>query len=204
MTNLRLVIFRHNRYGMQNFLTFGRLFMNALCKLFALLLLIFSFGCSSDIDPQLQEQIDLKSYSTEELFEIYEDLNEELVDIIEEKDYNYKKLLKAKNAFRTSSTRRYNRQTRIAALESPKVAEGEVIPDGNGEKINAYKEKLIEYDEEISEAQEDVDKYTALTKELTEKAIKLRESRNKAYDAYIASREELKVLNKKAEEQRKQ
>ena len=35
----------------------------------------------------------------------------------------------------------------------------------------------------------------------SEKAIKLRVNRNKAYDAYISSREELKALNKKADEQ---
>ena len=178
--------------------------MNISCKLFALLLMVWSFGCSSGIDQELQDQIDLKSDLTEELYEKYEDLNEELVEVIEEKDYNFKKLLKAKSAFRTSSTRRYNRQTRINALESVKVAEGEVIPEGNEEKVKAYQDKLLVYDEEIAEAKTEVDEYTALTKELTEKAIKLRVARNQAYDSFIESREHLKALNKKAEEQLKQ
>lgn len=186
------------------FLMFGRVIMKTFYILSTLFLFIFSVGCSSGIDPELQAQIDLKSYSTEELFELYEDLNDDLVDVIEEKNYNFKKLIKAKNEFRTLSTRRYNRQTRLTALESPNVKEGEALPQVNESQLSGHRERLAEYDEEIVEAQQEVDKYTVLTKELTEKAINMTAARNDAYNAYIASREDLKELNKKAEEQLKQ
>ena len=178
--------------------------MNAIYKIFILLLFIISLGCSSGIDPNLQEQIDYKSYSTEELYDHYEDLNEDLVEVIEEKNYYLKKLIKAKNEFRTLSTRRYNRQTRIDAIESPKVAEGQPIPQLDEGKLESHKERVVEYDEDIAEVQKEIDEYLALSKELTAKALQLRTNRNKAYDAYINSREELKALNKKADEQRKQ
>ncbi|MCM8528894.1 MAG: hypothetical protein NE327_20390 [Lentisphaeraceae bacterium] len=167
-----------------------------------LFLFIFAAGCSSGIHPDLQAQIDLKSYSTEELQELYEDLNDELVDVIEEKNYNFKKLIKAKDEFRTLSTRRYNRQTRLTALESPEVKEGEALPQVKEGQLETHRERLAEYDEEIAEAQVEVEKYTAITKELTEKAVKMRTARNKAYDAYIASREDLKALHEKAKDQK--
>ena len=178
--------------------------MNFLNKLIILLILAALTSCSSGIDPSLQAQIDSKSYSTEELFDLYEDLNDELVDVIEDKDYYYKKLIKAKSAFRVLNQRISTREKRIAAAQSPEVKEGEPAPVINEEKINSYRESIAEFEEELAEVQAEVDEYTALTKEYTDQAIKLRVNRNKAYDAYINSREELKALNKKADEQRKQ
>ena len=178
--------------------------MNISKSLLALLMIAVLTGCSTGIDPALQEQIDYKSYSTEELFDHYEDLNDELVDVIEEKNYNYKKLIKAKGAFRVLKQRIDSRQKRIAAIQSPEVKEGEPAPVINEDQINSYRESIAEYEEEIAEIQAEIDEYTALTKEFTDKAIKLRVNRNKAYDAYLNSRAELKTLNMKAEDQSKQ
>ena len=186
------------------FLITGRDTMNISKSLLTLLMIAVLAGCSTGIDPALQEQIDYKSYSTEELFEHYEDLNEELVDVIEEKNYYYKKLIKVKAAFRVLKQRIDSRQKRISEIQSPVVKEGEPAPVINEDKINSYRESIAEYEEEIAAIQTEIDEYTALTKKFTDTAIKLRVNRNKAYDAYINSREELKALNMKAEEQLKQ
>lgn len=177
--------------------------MNNSKSLLILLIIAVLAGCSTGIDPSLQEQIDNKTYSTEELFEHYEDLNEELVDIIEEKDYNYKKLIKVKSAYRLLKQKISSREKRITSEQTVEVKEGEPAPVVNEEKINTYRESIAEFEEELAEIQAEVDEYTALTKEFTDKELELRVARNKAYDAYISSREELKALNQKADEQRK-
>lgn len=175
--------------------------MNFLFKAATLLAIAALTGCSSGIDPSLQQQIDYQSASTEELLENYEELNEQLVEVIEEKNYYYNKLIKSKNAYREVNGKITSRKNRITSIESPKVKEGEEAPPVSQNQLESHREKLTEYEEELAEIQEEMDKYLAMTKELTAKELKLRPARNKAYDAYINSREELKNLNKKAEKQ---
>lgn len=175
--------------------------MNTLLKLTALLILAAATGCSSRIDASLQEQIDFKSASTEELFDHYEDLNDQLVDVIEDKDYYYKKLIKAKNQFRVITNRINNRKSRIISAETPTAQKGEEVKPVDTGLVEDHREKLTEYEEELAEIQKEIDEYMTLTKELTNKSLELRTGRNKAYDAYINSRNELKMLNEKAESQ---
>lgn len=175
--------------------------MNFFTKAAIFLAITALVGCSSRIDPSLQQQIDYKSASTEELLENYEELNEQLVDIIEEKNYYYKKLIKAKNAYREVNSKITSRKKRITSIESPTVKEGEQAPPVNQDQLEDHREKLTEYEEELAEIQTEMDEYLTMTKELTAKELELRPIRNKAYDAYISSREELKNLNKKAEKQ---
>ena len=58
--------------------------------------LILLNSCSSTIDKSLLAQIEHRTELTEELFEQYEDINDDLIDLTEEKNYHYKKLIKNK------------------------------------------------------------------------------------------------------------
>ena len=160
-------------------------------------------SCSSSIDPDLLAQIENRTALTENLFDKYEDLNEELMEVIEEQNYAYKKMIKAKNALRVVNNRINSRQKRISMIQNPpkpkEGEEGKAVQTENPAALEGHQDKLAEYTEEQAELQTEVDEWLALTREHTARELELRTARNAAYDEYTKSRQALKELNKKAE-----
>ena len=160
-------------------------------------------SCSSDIDPELLAQIENRTEQTEDLFDHYEELNDELMEVIEEQAYAYKKLIKTRNALREVNNRIISRKKRIKSVkgEDLKPKDGEnpkPKPRVNPNVVQGHQERLAVYNEEQAELQAEADEWLAETRKFTEQALKLRTARNKAYDEYTKSRLALKELNKKA------
>ncbi len=163
----------------------------------ALVTLSFVFvSCTTGGSQTLREKIRQTSSTTEDLFEAYEELNEELFEVTLDYEKAYKKLIKAKDAQREMNGFISNRQKRIQAIQTPIVKEGEPVAVVDNSQLESHQEKLAEYEEELKEILAEVDKWTTLSKELNEKALTLRPARNAAYDAYIKSRDELNSLKK--------
>lgn len=160
------------------------------------LALFISVGCGGVVDQSLQERIRQTTTATEDLFENYEDLNDELFEITEKYEKAYKKLIKAKDAHRELNTQINNRNKRIQGIQTPTVKEGEPVAVVDNKALEGHQEKLAEYQKELQENIQEIEKWTTLSKELNEKALALRPARNAAYNAYIKSREDLKDLQK--------
>ena len=176
-------------------------------KQFILILTVgLLYSCSSGIDPDLLAQIENRTELTDDLFDRYEELNEELREVIVEQDYAYKKLIKTRNSLRMVNSRITSRKKRIQMIQSPpqpKEEEGKEQPSqpqpkANPAAVEGHQERLAEYTEEQAELQAEADEWLALTREHTAKALQLRTARNRAYDEYTKSRQALKELNKKA------
>jgi uncharacterized coiled-coil DUF342 family protein len=181
-------------------------------KFFTLILAVsLLYSCSSGIDPDLLAQIENRTELTDELFDHYEELNEELMEVIIEQDYAYKKLIKARNALRVVNSRIISRKKRLQMSRAPQQPEVPAKKDGEQETqseqpqpapnpaaVATHQEKLNEYTEEQAELQAESDDWLAQTRNHTAKALQLRTARNRAYDEYTKSRQALKELNKKA------
>lgn len=157
---------------------------------FALLL----FSCSSDIDPNLLARIENRNAITEELYENYEEINDELIDLIEEKNYFYGKLTKTKNELRAVNSKIISRKKRIASMEKPEAKDGEEVQPAPEEAIAPHREKLAGFEEEKAEFEAEAELYLKNTREFTKKSLEVRQKRNALYNEYTQSRLALKAL----------
>lgn len=159
-----------------------------------LLTVFFLASCSSDISSSKLAEIEKRTDEVELLFDKYEDLNDDLMDIIEDQDYAFKMFTKVKKELREVDSSVTSRKKRIASMENPEAKEGETATPAPEEVIAPHREKLAELEEEKAELQAEADGYLAETREYTAQALKLRKERNAVYNKYTKSRQALKKL----------
>ena len=151
-------------------------------------------SCSSDISSSKLAEIERRTDEIDRLFDRYEDLNDDLMDIIEDQDYAFKMFTKIKKELREVDTSVTSRKKRIASMENPEAKEGETVTSAPEEIIAPHREKLAELEEEKAELQAEADEYLAETREYTAQALKLRKERNAVYNKYTESRQAIKKL----------
>ena len=145
------------------------------------------------MSPRLVE-IENRTEALEELYEKYEEINDELVELIEEQDYNFKLFTKVKNVLRVVNNSISSRKKRINSMENPEAKDGEEITPAPEKAIIPHRERLAEYEEEKAELEEKANEYLSKTRDYTAQALRLRKERNALYDQYTKYRLELKDL----------
>ncbi|NQZ56193.1 MAG: hypothetical protein HRT88_01810 [Lentisphaeraceae bacterium] len=179
---------------MKNFYKYSTLFLS----------LFIMASCSSNISPNLQKRIDLQEEHLELSSEKYEDYNDELTDLLEDQEYYYKKMLKAKIAYREVSQKISSRQKRIKAIQNPpKPKEGEAVKKANPQALVKHQEKLKEYEMDIKEVSIEVELYMEKSRTATARALQYRVNRDITYGSYLKAQTDLDKLYIKAEAQQK-
>ena len=169
-------------------------------KNFSLLFTLFVLAsCSSQ--SYIEKQIEATEENLELTAEKYEDYNDELAELLEEQEYNYKKMLKARMAAREVSQKIESRQKRIDALQNPPAAkEGEAKPVVNPEVLAKHQERLKEYEMESKEISAEVELYTKRSRSATVRALQFRKNRDITYSRFLKVEADLEKLKKRAED----
>ena len=158
------------------------------------LIALLTTSCLSPIQGSLLKQIENKTATNEELFEKYEEINKQLVEAIAKENYSYSKLIKTKNSLRAINYRITRRKEIIAKLQMPKATKSTATPT---KVVNTQKERLATFVTQQKALSLETTKWLSTTKTLSAEALKLRKTRNEAYQNYTKSRLELKALKSK-------